>query len=174
MAQFKKYGIPTLVVIAALVINLFISILLHGFVMAVIEDPFSIDGLTEVFEDQANSVILDTFEDGDSAMTLLKKEDGNVFLLEFHKNLLLHRYQLLDVIHVQPENEEFQTAMNTVLRSYPLVVKDHQQIIQDGTVSHSLQFGNFFLLYGLNAVLLMIIEFMIYKTGKNIRKTKKK
>ena len=175
MKKFKKYGLPVLILVALLALNLVISILLHGYVMAVVEDPFTIEGLTEVFEDQAGSQILDTCQEGDSALVLLKKEDGNVFLLEFHKNLILDRYQILDVVHVDENmGEDAWLAAGTVLRSYPFMVKDHQQIIQQGLVKHSLQFGNFFLLYGMNAVLLLIVELIVYRTGKKYQKNKKK
>ena len=171
MAQFKKYGIPILIVIAVLVLNLLISILLHGYIMAVIEDPFSVDGLTQVFEDQKGSQILDTCQDGDSALTLVQKEDGTVFLLEFHKNLLLSRYQLMDVVHIQPEYQEEHLPVSTVLRRYSVEILDHQTLTPETSDSHSFQFGNFFLLYGMNALLLTAVEFLVYKTS---RKRKKK
>ena len=171
MASFKKYGLPVLAVIAALLLNLLISILLHGFIMAVVEDPFSIAGITQVFEDQADSQVLDTYEDGDSALTLVKKEDGNVFLLEFHKNLLLPRYQVMDVVHIQPEYQEEHLPVGTVLRSYAVEILDHQTLTPETENSSSFRFGNFFLLYGLNTLLLLGVEVLVYKTG---RKRKKK
>ena len=174
MAKFKKYGITALVVIAAVILNLLICIFLHSYVMAVVEDPFTVEGLTQVFEDQKNSKVLDTYEEGDSALTLIQKDDGNVFLLEFHKNLLMHRYQLLDVVHVIPEAQEEHLPVATVLRSYSVLVKDHASLIQETTDTHSFQFSIFFLLYGMNTVLLLIMEFVVWKTGRNIKKRRKK
>ena len=172
MAQFKKYGTAVLVVLILLAANLLISIFLHGYVMAAVEDPFSIEGLTKVFEDQADSQILDTLEEGDSALVLVKKADGNVFLLEFHKNLLLHRYQLLDVVHVIPEAAEEHLPVSTVFRSYSVLVENHQSLTQETTHSHKLNPGTFFLLYGMNAILLALMEFAVYKTGKKYTKKK--
>ena len=174
MEKFKKYGIAALVVLLLLAANLMISILLHGYVMAVIKDPFTIAGLTDIFEDQADSRILDTYEEGDSALTLIKKQDGNVFLLEFHKNLLLPRYQLLDVVHVIPEATEEHLPVSTVFRSYSVLVENHQSLTQETTHSHKLNLGTFFLLYGMNAILLALMEFAVYKTGKKYRKKKSK
>ena len=174
MEKFKKYGIAALLILLLLAANLLISIILHGYVMAVVTDPFTIQGLTEVFEDQKDSKILDTCEEGDSALVLVKKADGNVFLLEFHKNLLLPRYQLLDVVHVVPEATEEHLPVSTVFRSYSVLVENHQTLTQETTQSHKLNFVNFFLLYGMNAILLSLLEFAIYKTGKKYRKNKKK
>lgn len=174
MAQLKKYGIALLVVLILLAANLLISIFLHGYVMAAVEDPFSIEGLTEVFEDQADSQIMDTWEDGDSALVLVKKADGNVFLLEFHKNLLLPRYQILDVVHVIPEATEEHLPVSTVFRSYSVLVENHQTLTQETTHSHKLNFVNFFLLYGMNAILLSLMEFAVYKTGRKYKKKKSK
>ena len=174
MAKFKKYGIAALIIIAALLINFIICIFLHSYVMAVVEDPFTVEGLTEVFEDQAGSEILDTFRDGDSALTLLKKEDGNVFLLEFHKNLLMQRYQLLDVVHVIPEADEEHLPVRSVFRSYSVLVKDHASLTQETTNPRSFHFSTFFLLYGMNTLLLAAMEFIVWKTGRNIKKKRKK
>ena len=173
MEKLKKYGTPILIFIAVLAVNLVISILLHGFIMAVIEDPFTIEGLTEVFEDQADSEILDTAEDGDSALTLIRKADGNVFLLEFHRNLLLRRYQLLDVVNIVPEAREEHLPVSTVLRSYSVLIQDHQSLTPETVHSHKLNFSTFFLLYGLNAILLTLLEYAIYMTGKKYRKPRK-
>ena len=172
MTQFKKYGIPALILIAALIVNLLLAILLHGYFMAVIQDPFTIQGLTEVFEDQADSQLLDTYADGDSALTLLKKADGNVFLLEFHKNLLLDRYQLMDVVHVVEDAREEHLPVGTVLRSYSVLVKDHKTLTNETADSHHINFSVFFLLYLLNALLLTGMEFIVWKTGKNFKKSK--
>ena len=174
MEKFKKYGIAALVILLLLAVNLVISIILHGYVMAAVEDPFSIAGLTEVFEDQKDSEILDTCEEGDSALVLVKKADGNVFLLEFHKNLLLPRYQLLDVVHVVPEATEEHLPVSTVFRSYSVLVENHQSLTQETTHSHKLNLGTFFLLYGMNAILLALMEFAVYKTGKKYKKKKSK
>ena len=174
MEKFKKYGLPVLMIVIALAVDLILSILLHGYIMAVIEDPFTIEGLTEVFEDQAGSQILDTCQDGDSALVLLRKEDGNVFLLELHKNLLLPRYQLLDVVNIVPEAQEEHLPIATVLRSYSVLIQDHLTLTPETTHSHSLNFPTFFLLYGLNAVLLLLVELMVWHTGKKYRKNKKK
>ena len=173
MEKFKKYGLGVLVILLVLMLNLVISILLHGYVMAVVEDPFTIAGLTEVFEDQADSEVLDTLQDGDSALTLIKKADGNVFLLEFHKNLLLNRYQILDVVNIIPEAKEEHLPVSTVLRSYSVLIQDHQSLTMETTHSHKLNFSTFFLLYGLNAILLMLLEYAIYRTGKKYRKPRK-
>lgn len=173
MAQFKKYSLPVLIAAAAVILNLLFAILLHGYIMAPVKDPFSIEGLTEVFEDQKNSQVLDTLVEGDSALTLLKKEDGNVFLLEFHKNLLLNRYQVLDVVHVVPEAAQEHLPVKSVFRSYSVLVDNHQSLAQETTHSHRLNFSTFFLLYGLNAVLLILTEFLVYKTGKKYRKNNK-
>ena len=170
MAQFKKYGVPALLIVAALAVNLLISILLHGYFMAVIEDPFTVEGLTQVFEDQADSQVLDTFSDGDSGLTLVKKADGSVFLLEFHKNILLNRYQILDVIHI-PEDLQ-KVPVKTVLRNYSVTVDDRQQLNVPEEIGFSLNFSNFFLLYLMNALLLTGLEYIVYKTGKNYKKAK--
>ena len=172
MTKFKKYGVPVLVVLAGLILNLIIAILLHGYVMAPIEDPFTIEGLTEVFQDQADSQILDTLTEGDSALTLLKKQDGNVFLLEFHKNLLLNRYQVMDVVHIIPEAQEEHLPVSTVFRSYSVLIENHQSLTQETTQSHKLNFSNFFLLYGMNALLLMIVEFFVWRSGRNYRRAR--
>ena len=172
MAKFKKYGIAALVIVAALLINFIICIFLHSYVMAVVEDPFTVEGLTQVFEDQKNSQVLDTYEEGDSALTLVKKEDGNVFLLEFHKNLLLPRYQVMDVVHVIPEAETEHLPVATVFRSYSVLVDHHETLALETTDSHNFQFTNFFLLYGLNTLLLVAVEFLVWKTGKNFKKAK--
>ena len=174
MAKFKKYGIPVLAVILGLILNLILSIFLHGFVMAVVEDPFTIPGLTQVFEDQASSQILDTYQEGDSALTLLRKEDGNVFLLEFHKNLILNRYQLMDVVHIVPEAQEEHLPIKTVLRSYSVLIQNHETLTQESSQTHHLNFSNFFLLYGMNALLLLIMELVVYRTGKKYKKNRKK
>ena len=173
MEKFKKIAIPTLVILAVLAINFVICILLHVYFMAVIEDPFTIEGLTEVFEDQADSTVLDTYEDGDSALVLVQKSDGNVFLLEFHRNLLLNRYQILDVVHILPEIQEEHLPIGTVLRSYSVKIQDHKSLTPETADSHKLNFSNFFLLYGMNTLLLFAVEVIIWKTGKNFRKSQK-
>ena len=170
MEKLKKYGIPALIAAAVLLANLLLAIVLHGYIMAPMEDPFSIEGLTEVFEDQADSQILDTLTEGDSALTLVRKSDGNVFLLEFHKNLLLPRYQILDVVHILSDAQEEHLPVSTVFRSYSVRIDDHQSLTQETTDCVHLNFSNFFLLYGLNTLLLIAVEFIVYKTGKNFKK----
>ena len=173
MEKSKNYGIPTLLVIGGLILSLLISILLHGMVMAPFEDPFTIEGLSEVFEDQADSRILDTFQQGDSALTLVKKADGNVFLLQFHKNLLLNRDQLLDVLHIKPEDTGFLWEIQSVLCSYVIDVRDHQEIVMMSREIGGLQIRNFFLNYGLNTLIIMGLGYAIYRTGRNFRRKKK-
>ena len=171
METFKKYGKPALILVIGLVVCLGISILLHGFVMCIIEDPFSMESLTEVFEDQTDSVILDTLSDGDSALTLLKKADGTVFLLEFHKNLFLDRYQLLDVVHIN--TPAYDAPVQTVLRAYTASVTDYAAVAQAEPVSHSLQGGMFFQLYGLNTLLLLGLGALIHHFSLKKKKAKK-
>ena len=167
MEAFKKYGKPALIVLVGLIVCLCVSILLHGFIMCVTEEPFSLEALVEIFPDCEGSEILDTLEFKDSAQILLKKPDGTVFLLQFQKNAFLSKYQLLDVVNI-PSPEDFTANTRTVMADFPIQVIAQQSL--DCNPVGSFQFGLFFQLYGMNALLLFgmgcIIRHFSFKNKK--------
>ena len=169
MEAFKKYGKPALIVLIGLIVCLCVSILLHGFIMCVTEEPFSLDALVEIFPDCEGSEILDTLEFKDSAQTLLRKPDGTVFLLQFLKNGFLPKYQLLDVVNI-PSPEAFTASTRTVMTGFPIQVVGQQSL--DCTPAAAFQFGLFFQLYGMNALLLFGMGCIIWHFSLKNKKKK--
>ena len=171
MTKFKKYGISALIVIGALLVNFLISILLHGWLLCVTDDPFDLNKLVALFPDCEGAQILDTYQQEDAALTLLEKPDGSVFLLVFQKNLLLNKYQMLGAAEAP---EGFQNAVQTVLLRCPLQVAGQRLVIDQEDVSRSVQPGSFTTSYGLNTLLLLGLEYLIYYTSFRKKKQKSK
>ena len=162
----KKFnGKTAALVIVGLILSLLVSILLHGFIMCVTDDPFSMESLVEVFPDCEGSEILDQAQVKDSAQVLLRKPDGNVFLLQFQKNALLPKYQLMDVVHIQ---EDGVFSSQTIFNSQISVC--NQELM--GTGETSFRFGTFFLLYGLNALLIFGMACVVRHFSFKVKKRK--
>lgn len=170
MKNPKKVLIIVAVLAAALAVNFLAAVFLHAGFLCVTDQPADTDALVELFPDCEGARVLDTYADADAAMTLIRKADDSVFLLVFQKNLFLKKYQLLGAAEAP---DGFENAIKTAFLRCPFRVENQLLVIDEEAVSHSLQPGSFFTCYGLNVLLLLAMEAVIYRTGVK-QKLKKK
>ena len=154
MSTKKKNWILNTAAVLLLIPAFFLAIVLQGLFFCRTTDPFEISSLEQRYPEYAGSTIRHHIQVEDSALVLLEKPGGQVLLLEFQKNLLLHRYQLQEVDWIGREDSRYQAAARTPHAVYPFLIDDHETILLHGTVDCSLQWNLFLCTYGPIAFLL--------------------